>query len=199
MKHFQQLLIIAVSAFALTSCSIKQALNLVDCNYEYNKVDNFSFLKMEQRELLSFAGIAKVLSYIKSPNEDATLGFTVHMNVTNPNQGTASMERLYYTVMLDSVEVGEGCCTEPFEVMAGATADLPLKLNVNMTQLLKKENRPVLTNTLKNVIHKSDVPTMITVNLRPVIRVAGIPLGVPKAIPLTFPYGGAQKGGTSEL
>lgn len=193
MLKFKHLLLIAAAALSFTSCNIKQALNLVDCDYEYSRVDNFTFLKMEQRELLSFAGAARVLNYIKSPDQDATLGFTVHLKVTNPNKGTASMERLFYTVSLDSVEVGEGCSTEPFEVLGETSADLPLKLDVNMTQLLKKENRPVLTNTLKNVIHKSKVPTMITVNLRPVIRVAGIPLGVPKAIPLTFPYGGDEK------
>lgn len=195
----RNLLLLAAAALALVSCNIKQALNLVDCNYEYNHVDNFSFLRMEQRELLSFAGIAKVTKFIAAPEEDATLGFTIHLKVTNPNKGTASMERLFYTVAIDGVEMGDGCMEQPFEVLGGTSADLPLKLNVNLNRLLAKENRPVLTNTLKNLIGKSKEPTMITVNLRPIIRVAGVPLGVPKAIPLTFPYGGEQKDGSSEL
>lgn len=189
----KKLLLLLASAILLSSCDIKQALNLVDCQYEYDSFSDVTFMGMNRSELISFAGIAKVYKFIKEPSSDVMMGLTVHLKVTNPNKGTAAMERLFYTVALDSVEVGEGCSTEPFEVLGGTSADLPLKLNVSMNKLLSTDNRPIVMNLAKNAIGRSKVPTKITVNLRPVIRVAGIALGVPKAIPLTFDYGGEEE------
>jgi len=181
------------SAILLSSCDIKQALNLVDCQYDYDSFSDVTFMGMTSSELVSFSGMAKVYRFIKDPSSDVMLGFTLHLKVTNPNKGTAAMERLFYTVALDSIEVGEGMSTEPFEVLGNASADLPLKLNVSLNKLLAKENRPIVMNLAKNAIGKSKTPTKITVNLRPVIRVAGVALGVPKAIPVSFDYGGEEQ------
>ena len=149
-------------------------------------------LSMTMSEIRSISGLAKLSMFMVKPTEDAMLGFTVHMKVTNPNSGVASLERLFYTVALDSIEVGEGYSAEPFSVLGGATADLPLKVKVSLNQLLSSEARPTMIKTIKNLMGRGDVPTVVTVNLRPVIRVGTIALGIPKAIPLRFNYGGKE-------
>lgn len=176
----------------LSSCSIKQAISLKDCTYDYDKISDITFNGMTMSELRSISGIAKLSKFMVKPTEGAMLGFTVHMKVTNPNNGVASLERLFYTVALDSIEVGEGYSAEPFSVLGGATADLPLKVKVSLNQLLSSEARPTMIKTIKNLMGRGDVPTVVTVNLRPVIRVGTVALGIPKAIPLRFNYGGKE-------
>ena len=173
----------------LCGCSIVQAVKLKDCTYQYSHISDVTFLEMTRSELLSIQGIFRVSRFIKSPDEEVRMGFTLHMKVTNPNKGIASMERLYYTICLDdSVQVAEGNIPENFTVLGGTSADLALPLSFSMKQLFSGKSKASVSKLAWNTIGRGDSPSKITVNLRPVIRVGGAAMSIPKSIPLTFEY-----------
>ena len=181
-------LVIVLTLF-LCGCSIVQAVKLKDCNYQYSHISDVTFLGMTRSELLSIQGIMRVTRFIKSPDKEVKMGFTLHMKVTNPNKGIASMERLYYTICLDdSVQVAEGNIPENFTVLGGTSADLALPLSFSMNQLFSGKSKASVSNLAWNAIGRGDSPSKITVNLRPVIRVGGAAMSIPKSIPLTFEY-----------
>ena len=181
-------LVIVLTVF-LCGCSIVQAVKLKDCIYQYSHISDVTFLEMTRSELLSIQGIMRVSRFIKSPDEEVRMGFTLHMKVTNPNKGTASMERLYYTICLDdSVQVAEGNIPENFTVLGGTSADLALPLSFSMNQLFSGKSKASVSKLAWNAIGRGDSPSKITVNLRPVIRVGGAAMSIPKSIPLTFEY-----------
>ena len=179
-------------ALILSACSIVQAVKLKDCQYAYSHVSDVQFLNMDKRDLVSITGIARITSALAGRSEKVPLSFTVHMKVSNPNKGTASMDRLFYTVSLDSIEIAEGSNTESFTVAGGCSADLPLRLHLDLKALLQRNSSPTVRNVIKNFLGLSDTPSLVTINLRPVIRVAGTSMGVPRSIPISFYYGGKQ-------
>lgn len=180
---------VVVMTLALCACSVLQAVKLKDCTYEYSHLSDVTFLEMTRSELLSIQGIARVTRFVMNPTDDVKMGFTLHMKVTNPNKGIASMERLYYTVCLDdSLQVAAGSVPENFTVLGGTYADLALPLSFSMNQLFSGRSKTSVRKLAWNMIGRGDSPSKITVNLRPVIRVGGAAMSIPKSIPLTFEY-----------
>ena len=188
-RTFARLMGLLAVLILIAGCSIVQAIKLKDCTYEYSKITDITFMEMTRSELMSISGIVRVTRFLTNPNEDVKMGFTLHMKVTNPNQGIASMERLYYTVCLDdSVQLAEGANAENFTVLGGTSADLALPLSFNMTQLFSGKSKASVRQLAWNLVGKGDAPSRFTVNLRPVIRVGGAAMSIPKSIPLTFEY-----------
>ncbi len=178
-------------------CSVFQALKLKDCTYEYSHISDVTFLEMTHSELVSIQGIARVTRYLRNPTEDVKVGFTLHLKVSNPNKGIASMERLYYTVCLDdSLQVAEGSVPENFTVLGGTSAILALPLSFSMNQLFSGQGKASFRKLALNMINRGDSPSKITVNLRPVIRVGGAAMSVPNNIPLTFEYPTPEESGS---
>ena len=189
MKRNVNSLCACLLALALCGCSVVQAVKLKDCTYEYSHISDVTFLEMTRSELLSIQGIARVTRFIKSPDETVRMGFTLHMKVTNPNKGIASMERLYYTVCLDdSIHVADGSIPANFTVLGGTSADLALPLSFSLNQLFSGQSKASVRKLAWNAIGRGDSPSKITVNLRPVIRVGGAAMSIPKSIPLIFEY-----------
>lgn len=186
-----------VVGLLVCGCSVFQALKLKDCTYEYSHISDVTFLEMTHSELVSIQGIARVTRYLRNPTEDVKVGFTLHLKVSNPNKGIASMERLYYTVCLDdSLQVAEGSVPENFTVLGGTSANLALPLSFSMNQLFSGQGKASFCKLALNMINRGDSPSKITVNLRPVIRVGGAAMSVPNNIPLTFEYPTPEESGS---
>ena len=194
MKKKLFILTLVVAAVFCGCTVLKQAVALKDCKYTYSRMSDVTFMDMKPAELATFAGAAKLAMGLMG-NQPAPLGFTIHLKVMNPNQTTAAMESLYYKVSLDSVEVAEGNSMEPFMVVGGAEADLPLKINTDMKTLLQSNKRATVTKVIRNLVGVSNEPTDVTVQLKPTIRVGNGLLTSPVYFPIKFVYSG-KKGNT---
>lgn len=190
-SSISKLLILFSCCLILAACSLAQAMALKDCKYSYNKMTDVTFLGMTSSDILSLTGPAKLAVGLLGKAE-APLDFTVHINVFNPNNTTAAMESLYYKVSLDSVQVAEGSTSEPFMVVGGTTADLPLRLSVDMKDLIKSDKRPVVTRAIKNMLGVGTEPTNVTVQLRPTFKMGASVVTSPVFIPVSFAYSGKK-------
>ena len=187
------LLLALVVATVFCGCTVlKQAVALKDCKYVYSRMSDITFMDMKPAEMATFTGAAKLAMGLLG-NQPAPLGFTIHLKVTNPNEGIAAMESLYYKVSLDSVEVAEGSSMEPFMVVGnGGEADLPLKINTDMKTLLQSDKRATVTKVIRNLVGVSNEPTDVTVYLKPTIRVGNGMLTSPVFFPVKFVYSGKK-------
>lgn len=177
----------------LAGCSILQAVALKDCTYSYDRISDVTFLNMQQKDIISVSGIAKTTMALLGKSSEVPLGFTAHMKVNNPNKKIASVDRIYYVVRLDTIQVASGCTTEPLIVPGETTVDLPLRFVFDLKTMLNSGAYPTLGNMVKNFVGIGDTPTDVTIQLKPVIRVGTVAMGIPKPIELHFPYGGKQK------
>ncbi|MCQ2341542.1 MAG: LEA type 2 family protein [Paludibacteraceae bacterium] len=178
---------------ALQSCSITQAIRLKDCEYTYSHISDVTFMDMTSQDRKSIAGVTMMTRALLGKADKITLGCTIHIRVHNPNKQTASIDKLFYTVALDSIPLAEGSNVDAFIVAGQSTADMPIRISVDVKELLKKHSQSTMINTVKNFLNMSDTPTHVTVMLKPLINMAGIPVALPKPIPLSFEYGGKKK------
>lgn len=191
MKKRLFILTLAVAAVCCGCTVLKQAVALKDCKYMYSRMSDVTFMDMKTQEMATFSGAAKLAMGLLG-NQPAPLGFTIHLKVTNPNETTAAMESLYYKVILDSVEVAEGSSMEPFMVVGGGEADLPLKINTDMKNLLQSDKRATVTKVIRNMVGVSSEPTDVTVMLKPTLRVGNGLLTSPVYFPVKFVYSGKK-------
>jgi len=194
MKTKKWIVVAAVGVLVCGCTVLKQAVALKDCKYAYSRMSDVTFMDMKPAEMATFSGAAKLAMGLLG-NQPAPLGFTIHLRVANPNETTAAMESLYYKVSLDSVEVAEGSSMEPFMVVGGGEADLPLKINTDMKTLLQSDKRATVTKVIRNLVGVSNEPTDVTVQLKPSIRVGNGLLTSPVYFPIKFVYSG-KKGST---
>ena len=189
MKTKKWMVVTALAAVICGCTVLKQAVALKDCKYAYSRMSDITFMDMKTNEMASFAGAARLAMGLVG-NQPAPLGFTIHLKVTNPNETTAAMESLYYKVFLDSVEVAEGNSLEPFMVVGGGEADLPLKINTDVKTLLQSDKRATMTKVIRNLVGVANEPTDVTVQLKPTIRVGNSQLTSPVYFPVKFVYSG---------
>lgn len=195
---FRILVLTFVSVITLTGCSISQALALKDCSYEYSSMSDVNLAGLTLENVRSVSGYAELTqrSIRAIANKEATfpVGMTAHIRVTNPNKRRiAAIEGIYYSVDLDSIRIADGKSEQSLMVMPQSSADLPLAVNMDLKPILSKEMRPVLRNVLANMLHRSDTPTVITVWIRPVLKLGSSYHTTPKPIPVRIEYTGKKK------
>jgi len=174
----------------LSACSISQAIQLKNCEYQFSRISDVTFLDMTRSERFSFMGVARITQALLGRTDEVPLGCTAHIRVTNPNKSTASVDRVFYTVALDSLQIAEGSTTEPFIVAGQSSADLALKVSVDIKKLLQSEMRPALVKAVKNFLGMNESPSQVTITLKPIIRVGGTAMSIPKPIVIRTQYGG---------
>lgn len=193
MSHtVRNILIGLIGALSLAGCNVTQAIKLKDCTYSYSHISDVTFMDMTASERRSIAGITQITRALFGKTDQVTMGCTIHLTVKNPNKQTASMDRLFYTIALDSIQIAEGSNNEAFIVAGESRADMPITLSVDIKSLTKEHSRATVINMLKNFLGLSETPTQVTVKLKPVIRMGSVAMAIPKAIPLTFQYGGKK-------
>lgn len=190
---------IGVLALMMAGCSIMQAIQLKNCEYQFSKITDVTFLDMNRNERLSVVGIARVTQALLGKTEQVRLGCTIHIRVANPNKSAASVDRVFYTISLDSIQVAEGSTKEPFIVAGQSNSDLALKISVDLKQLLQSKMRNALGRAVKNFLGMSDTPSIVGITLKPIVRVGGTAISIPAPIQIRCQYGGKEQTNTAKL
>lgn len=191
MKKQVLVLALAVATVFCGCTALKQAIALKDCKYTYSRMTDITFMGMNTNQMATFGGAAQLAMGLLG-NTPAPLGFTIHLDVANPNQTNAAVESMYYKVSLDSIEVADGALEEPFVVPAGGDADLPLKISVDVKNLLQSNKRATMTKVIRNLVGVSNEPTDVIVQLKPTIRVGNSTMTSPVYFPVKFVYSGKK-------
>jgi len=185
--------IILIIVAVCTACSITQAIKLKDCEYTYSHISDVTFMDMTSKERRSIAGVTMMTRALLGKTDQVRMGCTIHLRVHNPNKQTASVDKLFYNVTLDSITIAEGSMQDAFIVAGESTADMPIILSVDVKKLMQEHSKATMTNIVKNFLNMSDTPTHVTVTLKPLIRVGGTAVAMTKPIPISFEYGGKKE------
>lgn len=193
MKHIFHTPLLLLICIAFSSCNVLQALQLKDCKYAYSHISDVTFMNMSAKDRTNLLGTTQIARALVGKADNLPLGCTIHVNVSNPNKQTASMERVFYSIDIDSIQVAEGSTTDKFIILGESTTDLPIQIVVNLKTLIQEHSQATIANLLKNFLGISDTPSHITVKLRPVIEIAGHPTTLAAPIPLSFDFGGNKE------
>jgi LEA14-like dessication related protein len=186
--------IIVISMFIISGCSTLQsgllnAYNLANCNYKYNSINNLKISGMDLSKGFNALMIPKVISILEGSASSIPLDFTLNLDVSNPNSGTAAFQALNYIINIDDIEFTSGTFNQAFKVDANSSNMLPLNLSVDIATLMKKNSRSAIENIVKNFLGISGKSSNVTVKLKPSFKVGEQIFTSPVYIPISFTFG----------
>ena len=173
----------------LSSCDvIQQASELTTfakCKFKLNTIENISLAGVDVQKIknysqLNFMEIAQLTSAVTSGN--LPLNFTLNMKVDNPNPKQAAMNRFEWVLFIDDIEMNAGVLDQRLEIPSGGDAVLPLKMKMNLKEVLKGKTLQSLVNFGLNLVDASGKTSRITIKAKPTIMIGGRAIAYPNFI-----------------
>lgn len=142
-----------------------------------NKLEDFSFTELTR------VGTA----YAQG---DLPIQFTLNVDVKNPNENMAAMNRMAWTLMVDNQETISGLLDQRVQIEANSTSTIPLNMSFDLMDFFDSMGRDSLLNLVLNLAGQSDKPTSLTLKVKPSIDVAGTSINYPGYIDVNTEFGG---------
>jgi LEA14-like dessication related protein len=103
------------------------------------------------------------------------LSFILNLEVKNPNKKNASLNRLEYLAYIDDVQVAAGAMEEHVIIPPnGGIANIPLKVETDIFDLLKKEPINTLLNYTLNLADDGDRPVRVSIKIKPWMQIGNM-------------------------
>lgn len=178
------ILIIIFAAIAVNSCNfLKEISALGKCEFRVTTLDDPEIAGVDVSQIRSFTDLSFVdmgiisASFLKG---DLPLSFTLNVEVRNPNPATAALNGLEYLAFIDDVEVASGQLDRRVEIPAnGGVTSIPLRLNTDLIDIMKKDSRQSLVNFGLNLADAGNRPTRVSIKVKPTILVGGMEINYP--------------------
>jgi LEA14-like dessication related protein len=191
-KH---LILVFTVFFTFAGCDVAKqiggAYNLTQCKFNYNSITNLFLSGTDLSKGLTAANILQLTSLLTgNVPSSLPLDFTLNLNVSNPNQSAASLSGLQYVLTIDDVQFTTGSIDQAFNVSAGETQVLPLRIGLDLVSLLKGESKDAILTVIKNFVGIGSRKSNVSFQLKPTFDIGGYPLTSPSYIPVSFSFGG---------
>jgi len=181
-----------VLVFIISGCDlagdIKKTANMANCKYNYNSISDVTIGGINVSNGVSVSDAIKIGLLLTG--QKIPLGFTMTLDVENPENEEAAFWAMGYKVKIDKMDFTEGSIDEPFSVAPGGIKPLPIKINLDVAELMSKYSSDAIINTTKNFIGMGSEKTKVHVELKPKFNVAGQTITSPKSFPVDFEFGG---------
>jgi LEA14-like dessication related protein len=175
---------ILLIAIAENSCNfLKEISTLGKCEFRMTTLEDPAIAGVDVSQVRSFTDLNFADMGIISASilkGDLPLSFTLNVEVRNPNPAMAALNRLEYLAFIDDVEVARGHLDRRIEIPAsGGISTIPLRLNTDLIDILKKDSRQALVNFGLNLADAGKRPTRVSIKVKPTILVGAMEINYP--------------------
>lgn len=181
----------------LSSCDVLNqiggAYQLTQCEYKYNNVSDIQLagLSLGDGTSLSLSNFASLSSILMGGNlQTIPFSMNLKLDVKNPNQATALLNALDYSIQINDMEFTTGKVNTPLRVDAGQTSVLPITIGVDLKNLMNMYSRDKVAKEMSGFLGLSSNETKVTIKLWPKVMIGNTLIKVPAAIPVSFTFGG---------
>ena len=177
MAKFKIIIIIALLVTSVSCDVLKQASELtsfVKCKFRLHTIENLKLAGVNIQEIksisdLNFWDAAKLTAALSSNR--LPLSLILNIQVQNPNQNQAAMNRLDWQLFIDETEITQGVLSQRLEIPANETGTLPLLLTFDLKEVFKKESGNSLLNLVFNLVGAGNEPSHLSLRAKPTIMV----------------------------
>jgi len=175
---------ILLVAMAENSCNfLKEISTLGKCEFRVTTLEDPELAGVNVSQIHSFTDLNLSEMGIISASilkGDLPLSFTLNIEVRNPNPAMAALNGLEYLAFIDDVEVASGQLDRRVEIPAsGGIETIPLRLNTDLIDILKKDSRQALVNFGLNLADAGKRPTRVSIKVKPTILVGAMEINYP--------------------
>ena len=182
-------LLIAISILALGSCkTLMSYTNILKCDFRMESLKNPTVADIHVNSIKSFSDLSfiqagKITTAFIGGN--VPLEFTLNLEAKNPNTTEARMAQFDWIAKIDDVQIATGTNQREYVIPANeGTTIMPLKISVNLLEVINNESKDALINFGLNLADASDKPTRVSVQIRPTVYVGSVAVSYPGYIDL---------------
>jgi LEA14-like dessication related protein len=193
-----KLIIISGCFIGLYSCSyLKELSALKECEFRMTTVENMLLAGVDISKIVttrdySLEQTGKITKSILQGT--LPLSFILNIEVKNPNQNNASLNRLEYIALIDTTQVASGSLEEQIVIpAAGGIATIPLNVRTDLLDLLKKAPINTLLNFTLNLADNGKRPVRVSVKIKPWIQVGVRNIEYPGYLTITKDFSTGQQ------
>ncbi len=193
-KFIAPLLLIVI---LMNSCSfLKEVTTLSKCEFRVTTLDKPELAGVDISNVSSFGAIPftdMALITTSILRSELPLSFTLNVEAKNPNPATAAMNKLEYIAFIDDVEIAAGTLNQRIEIPSnGGIATIPLYLETDIIDLLKKDSRQALVNFGLNLADAGNRPTRVSIKIKPTIIVGVMEIEYPGYFKLKYDFASGE-------
>jgi len=180
-KYFDLIFRICVLSILLSvlSCTyLKELTTLKDCEFRMGTLENpvlagvdiSGIFNLKDFSIEQTGKITKSILLGTLP-----LSFILNVEVKNPNQKNASLNRLEYLAFIDTVQIASGAMEEHVVIPSGGgIATIPVKVETDILDLVKKESVNTLLNYALNLADDGNRPVRVNIKIKPWIQIGSV-------------------------
>jgi hypothetical protein len=182
----------ATLIFCLTACQqLKQMANFSKCEFRMNNVQNTTLAGVNVQQVQSVSDLnlldAGRLSAAYASGS-MPLSLTVNLDVNNPNNATAAMNRLEWILLIEDKEIVNGIVNDRVSIAPNGVAQLPLRISTDLRKLMAKNTTQENINLGLGLVGGGNKPSKkLSLKVKPSIVIGS----------LTIPYPGYLTVGTN--
>jgi hypothetical protein len=172
-----------------SSCkTLMSYTNILKCDFRMESLKNPTVAGINVNSIRSFSDLSfmqagKITTAYLSGN--IPLNFNLNMEAKNPNTTEARMAQFDWIVKIDEVQIASGTNESEYVIPANeGTEIIPLRISVNLLDVINKDSKDDLFNFGLNLADASDKPTRVSLQIRPTVYVSNIPITYPGYINL---------------
>lgn len=193
-------LFLFISLIIIGSCNIlEQASELQTfsrCEFRLKSVQNIrlagvSVQQINQISDLTLMEMARLTTAFVS--KDMPFKLTLNVEVHNPNQSKAALNKLEWILYIDDIEMTSGMLTQRIEIPShGGLAVMPVSIGVDLFDVLSGESADAVINFALNLAGAGNKPTRIMLKAKPTIYVGTKPITYPGYIKIENEFTSGQ-------
>lgn len=168
-------------------------VNVVKCDFRMKSVTDtrLSGIDIQNKRSfsdLSFLQVGNLTKAYLSGN--IPLEFVLNIEGKNPNTTQATMASFDWILLIDDIQMVSGTNEREYYIPANdGTEVIPLKISVNLLEVINNETKDALLNFGFNLADAGNKPTRIGLKLKPTLNVGGVPITYPGYIDLGTEFG----------
>lgn len=180
----------------LSSCSVfkqtSEITSFAKCEFRIESARNMKLAGVNIQDKHSMSDLSLMdMTKIGSVLAGGTLPLTFDLNVQirNPNQGMAAMNKLEWILILDDIEMTRGVLNERIEIPAKIVLTFPVAMSLDLMKSLSGKSGDALINFALNLSGNGSRPTRIKLKAKPTIMVGATPIEYPGYITIRQEFG----------
>lgn len=162
----------------LPSCDILRQVEemkmLSKCEFRINSVTDIHLAGVNVSRIQQISDV-RPLDLLRLTNavlnDDLPLNFNLNLEVKNPNDQAASLNRLEWILFIDELQMLQGTVNERFSTGPGETGLLPVQIGFNLAEVLQDERSDKIIDFGLGLAEGSGKTSRVMVKLKPSVVV----------------------------
>lgn len=165
----------AVSCFLMFSCrSYRELKYLSKCEFQLESIRRVEIAGVQLGAAASiksfdFNEIRKLTIALRQP--EIPVMFRVNLDVKNPNQKTAAINRIEWIFFLEEIELAKGVIDKRVQIEPGGNNIIPIDVEMDLKKVLEKNSVGAITSFIANLMKMGTEESNLKMKIKPTLRI----------------------------